>query len=40
VAKEKKDKEHEALKAKKAEHEKTPVGKAEKYWSKKGATKD
>jgi DNA-binding CsgD family transcriptional regulator/adenylate kinase family enzyme len=35
VAKEKKDKEREALKAKKAEHEKTPVGKAEKYWSKK-----
>jgi hypothetical protein len=36
VAKEKKDKEREALKAKNAEHEKTPVGKAEKYWSKKG----
>lgn len=36
VAKEKKNKEREALKAKKAEYEKTPAGKAEKYWSQKG----
>lgn len=36
VAKEKKNKERDALKAKKAEHEKTPIGKAEKYWDKKG----
>jgi hypothetical protein len=36
VAREKKDKEREALKSKKAEYEKTPVGKAEKYWSKQG----
>lgn len=36
VAKDKKNKEREALKAKKEKHEKTPTGKAEKYWSKKG----
>jgi hypothetical protein len=40
AAKEKKDKERERLKAKKAEHEKTPVGKAEKYWSKKGVAEE
>ena len=36
VAKEKKNKERESLKAKKAEYEKTPIGKAEKYWGQKG----
>jgi hypothetical protein len=36
VAKEKKNKEQAVLKDKKAEHEKTPIGKAEKYWAKKG----
>ena len=36
VAKEKKNKERDALKDKKAEHEKTPIGKAEKYWAKEG----
>ena len=36
VAKEKKNKERDALRAKKAEREKTPIGKAEKYWAKEG----
>jgi hypothetical protein len=40
VAKDKKNKEREALKAKKEKHEKTPTGKAEKYWSKKGVAED
>lgn len=36
VAKEKKEQERKARMAKKAEYEKTPAGKAEKYWSQKG----
>ena len=36
VAQEKKNRERDTLKDKKAEHEKTPIGKAEKYWAKKG----
>ena len=40
VAKEKKNKERAALNAKKVEHEKTPIGKAEKYWGKKGVAEE
>lgn len=40
VAKEKKDKEKAALKAAQSDYEKTPQGKAEKYWSKKGVAED
>ena len=40
VAKEKKNKERAALAAKKVEHEKTPIGKAEKYWGKKGVAEE
>lgn len=40
VAKEKKEQEREARRAKKAEYEKTPADKAEKYWSQKGAAED
>ena len=40
VAKEKKDKEKAALKAAQSEYEKTPQGKAEKYWSTKGVAED
>ena len=40
VAKEKKNKERAALNAKKVEHEKTPIGKAEKYWGKKGVSEE
>lgn len=40
VAKEKRKEERAARRAKKAEYEETPAGKAEKYWSQKGVAED